>query len=62
MVYTCDLQGNFTSVNNTALRVIGYTQQEALSMSFLQIVAPEYQHIALRAVNDAAEGQAASRC
>jgi PAS domain S-box-containing protein len=57
MVYTCDLQGNFTSVNSTALRVIGYTQQEALSMNFLQIVAAEYRHIALGAVNAAAEGQ-----
>ena len=43
MVYTRDLQGNFTSVNNTMVRVLGYTRPEVLGMNIAQVVAPEYQ-------------------
>ena len=57
MVYTRDLQGNFTSVNNTTLRVLGYTRQEALRMNIAQIVAPEYQEFVRRAMNSALEGE-----
>jgi len=57
MVYTRDLQGNFTSVNNTTLRVLGYTRQEALRMNIAQIVAPEHQESVRRAMDSALGGE-----
>ena len=42
IIYTHDLQGNYTSVNKTCERIIGYTNDEALRMNITQIVAPEY--------------------
>jgi PAS domain S-box-containing protein len=47
MLYTHDLEGNFTSINRAAEQVTGYTRTEALSMNIAQIVAPEYLQEAL---------------
>ncbi len=55
MVYRRDLQGNFTSLNNTAVRVLGYTQQEMLRMNIAEIVAPEYRDLVRRAVESTGE-------
>ena len=41
VVYTRDLEGNFTSVNSTAVRALGYSRQELLSMNLKQIIAPD---------------------
>ncbi len=58
MVYTRDLQGNFTSVNNTAVRVLGFTRQEMLRMNIAQIVAPEYRDFLPRALEREGGGAA----
>ena len=58
MVYTCDLQGNFTSVNNTAVSILGYTWAELTGMNLEQVVAPEYRDLARRAVEIVVEGKA----
>lgn len=42
IVYTHDLEGNFTSINKQAEKVTGYTHDEALRGNIGQIVAPEY--------------------
>ncbi len=42
IVYTHDLQGNFTSLNRAGVRITGYTLPEALRLNIAQIVAPEY--------------------
>ena len=42
IIYTHDLQGNYTSVNKACEKVVGYTSEEALSMNVAQVVAPEY--------------------
>jgi len=55
MVYTRDLQGNFTSVNNTAVSALGYTRQEMLRMNIAEIVAPEYRDLVRRAVESTGE-------
>lgn len=57
LVYTRDLQGNFTSVNNTFVKALGYTRAELLGMNIAQVIAPEYQDIVNRAVKSAAEGE-----
>ncbi|HZH32385.1 MAG TPA: PAS domain S-box protein [Pyrinomonadaceae bacterium] len=45
LIYTHDLQGNFTSLNKTGERIIGYTREEAASLNIAQVIAPE--HLAL---------------
>ena len=42
LIYTHDLQGNFTSLNRTGERITGYTRDEALKMNIAQVVAPEF--------------------
>jgi PAS domain S-box-containing protein len=41
IIYTIDLAGNFTSLNQTGERLTGYTQAEALGMNITQVVAPD---------------------
>ncbi len=47
IIYTQDLQGNFTSVNKAAERITGYSRLEALRMNMADIVVPEHRAIAL---------------
>ena len=42
VIYTLDLEGNFTSINLMAERLTGYPREQALRMNIAQIVAPEY--------------------
>ena len=42
MIYTHDLQGNFTSVNEAATRVLGYSREELLRMNYKEFVDAEY--------------------
>jgi PAS domain S-box-containing protein len=48
IIYTHDLAGNYTSINNAAERVFGYSREEALEMNIKQILAPESLDIAQR--------------
>jgi PAS domain S-box-containing protein len=41
MIYTHDLQGNFTSVNAALERTIGYSRPELLRMNISQLLSPE---------------------
>jgi PAS domain S-box-containing protein len=41
LVYTHDLQGNFTSLNKSGERITGYTREEAVRMNIAQVVVPE---------------------
>jgi PAS domain S-box-containing protein len=58
MVYTRDLQGNFTSVNNTLVRVLGYTRPELLRMNIAQVLAPEYLDVMRQALDKTKGGEA----
>ncbi len=42
MTYALDRQGYFTSVNAAAVRISGYSEEEARKMHFSQLAAPEY--------------------
>ena len=42
IIYTHDLDGNYTSVNRAAENITGYSREEAMSMNLAQTVAPEY--------------------
>ena len=45
IIYTHDLDGNFTSLNKMGEQITGYTREEALKMNIAQIVAPEYSNL-----------------
>lgn len=57
LVYTRDRRGNFTSVNNTMVQVLGYTREELLRMSILDVVAPELRDTVRKAFNTAEDGK-----
>ena len=43
LVYTHDLEGNFTSINRTGEQLLGYSQSEIVEMNLWQLVDPEYR-------------------
>jgi PAS domain S-box-containing protein len=43
MIYTHDLDGNFTSMNRIGEQLIGYSQSEIMEMNLSQLIAPEYR-------------------
>jgi PAS domain S-box-containing protein len=49
IVYTLDLQGNFTFVNSYGLRLVGAEEEEIIGQPYLKIVAPEYHNSILLA-------------
>ncbi len=56
IIYTIDLAGNFTSLNQTGQRLTGYSEEEALTMNISAVVAPEQfekvrQNLALKLEN-----------
>ncbi|MDW8304890.1 MAG: PAS domain S-box protein [Acidobacteriota bacterium] len=42
LIYTHDLQGNYTEANRMAEVLTGYTKEEIKGLSFTQVVAPEH--------------------
>ncbi len=42
LIYTHDMEGNFTSLNRAGEIITGYTRDEALKMNLGQVVAPEF--------------------
>jgi diguanylate cyclase (GGDEF)-like protein/PAS domain S-box-containing protein len=46
IIYTHDLEGNYTSINKVGERITGYTREEALGMNVTRVVAPEYLELA----------------
>jgi two-component system, sensor histidine kinase and response regulator len=50
IIYTHDLEGNYTSVNKATERISGYTVEESLRMNVAQVIAPEYLGIAAESV------------
>lgn len=46
IIYTHDLAGNFTSLNRSGERIIGYTREEASTMNVADVIAPEYLALA----------------
>jgi PAS domain S-box-containing protein len=46
IIYTHDLQGNFTSLNRTGERITGYSREETMKMNVADVIAPEYLDLA----------------
>lgn len=48
VVYTHDLAGNFTSLNQAGERITGWSRGQALKMNISDVLAPEYLDVARR--------------
>jgi PAS domain S-box-containing protein len=46
IIYTHDLQGNFTSLNRSGELITGYSRDEAAKMNVADVIAPEYLNLA----------------
>src|SRR5947207_13352233 len=57
IIYTHDLKGNYTSVNQAVEQIMGYTREEALKLNMGQVVAPEYAGTVRRMIADKRAGQ-----
>jgi two-component system cell cycle sensor histidine kinase/response regulator CckA len=58
IIYTHDLQGNYTSTNKASEVITGYTQAESLKLNLADAVAPEYLEKARRMLEGKLEGEA----
>lgn len=47
IIYTHDLDGNFTSLNHTGELITGYTRDEAMQMTLFDLIAPESLQVAI---------------
>jgi diguanylate cyclase (GGDEF)-like protein/PAS domain S-box-containing protein len=56
LIYTHDLDGNFTSINRAGERITGYSREEAVTMHVSQVVAPEYIEQAKRMITTKVDG------
>lgn len=56
VIYTHDLEGNFTSLNGAGEAVTGYTEAEALQMNISQVVVPEFLERARKMIARKVEG------
>ncbi len=55
LVFSLDTAGRFTSVNASAMRILGYTREEIVGRVLEEIAAPPYQALAREACAPAAE-------
>ena len=51
IIYTHDLDGNYSSVNRANEAITGYTVEESLKLNALEVVAPEYRELAKAMLN-----------
>ncbi|PYS72389.1 MAG: hypothetical protein DMF69_07755, partial [Acidobacteria bacterium] len=59
-VFTCDLEGNFTSLNAAGELLTEFTRAEALKSNFTRVVAPEYLPVAKKMLTQKASGDVAT--
>ncbi len=57
IIYTHDLEGNFTSLNRNGEAITGYSREEAAKMNVADVIAPEYLEIARSKTASKAGGQ-----
>ena len=60
LIYTHDLEGNFTSLNRAGERITGYPREEALKLNLKDVVAPEFLELAKRKTMEKIQGGASA--
>jgi PAS domain S-box-containing protein len=60
IVYTHDLNGNFTSLNKAGETITGFSRAEALHLNIDQVVAPEWLQTARQSIKNRLAGYASS--
>src|SRR5689334_7028564 len=55
IIYTHDLQGNFTSLNRSGEIITGYSCEETVKMNVADVLAPEYLDLARQMIKQKAE-------
>ena len=50
IVYTHDLEGNYTSVNKACEKIVGYTYEECMALNITKVIVPEHLQIAKQAL------------
>ena len=58
LIYTHDLQGNFTSLNRAGEIITGYSREEALEKNISEIIAPEHLDRARQMIRRKIKGEA----
>jgi PAS domain S-box-containing protein len=57
IIYTHDLEGNFTSLNKAGEKITGYSRYEAFHKNIADVVAPEYIEIARNMIANKTAGE-----
>ncbi|HEX4899162.1 MAG TPA: PAS domain S-box protein, partial [Pyrinomonadaceae bacterium] len=57
IIYTHDLAGNFTSLNRSGERIVGYSWEEAAKMNISDVIAPEYINLARQMITQKANSK-----
>ncbi|MBI5323768.1 MAG: PAS domain S-box protein, partial [Ignavibacteriae bacterium] len=48
IIYKTDLKGNFTYVNPSGLKLVGYEHEELMNLNYLDLITPEYRNLVER--------------
>ncbi|HEV8370231.1 MAG TPA: PAS domain S-box protein [Pyrinomonadaceae bacterium] len=59
-IFTCDLSGNFTSINQAGEALTGFSREETLESNFARVVAPECLPIAREMLSRKGSGDVAT--
>lgn len=60
LIYTHDLEGNFTSLNRAGELITGYSRSEAATMNLKDVVAPEFLELTSEMIREKISGGAAT--
>ena len=60
IIYSHDLDGNYTSMNKAGERLTGFSREEALRLNIAQVVAPEYRELVDRMITEKLGGDESS--
>ncbi len=57
IIYSHDLQGNYTSLNEAGERITGYSREEALRLNIADTIAPEFVDVAREMIAEKLSGK-----